>query len=53
MGGLFYMYVTDTEAADGVSSFYGVLPANFSFANWAKARWPTCSAERECQTFQR
>src|SRR6476469_2043274 len=52
MGGLFSMYVTDTEAAGGVSSFYGVLPANFCFANWAKARWPTCSVERECQLFK-
>jgi hypothetical protein len=49
IAGFFYMYVIDTEAAGGVSSFYALLPANFGIANRANGRWPNCRAERERQ----
>ncbi len=45
------MYVSDTEAAGGVSPVYTILPANFSIASWANLRWPHCSTERERQGF--
>jgi hypothetical protein len=53
MGGLFYMYVSDTEAAGGVPPVYALLPANFSIASWANGRWPNCSPERERQGISR
>ena len=53
MGGLFYMYVSDTEAAGGVSSLYAILPANVSIASWANGRWPNCSAERKRQGYSK
>jgi hypothetical protein len=47
MGGIFYLYVKDTEAEGGVSGIDNFLPASWSVSHWATKRWPRCSAERE------
>ncbi|KRQ92549.1 hypothetical protein [Bradyrhizobium valentinum] len=51
MGGIFYLYVKDTEAEGGVSGIDGVLPASWTLSHWATKRWPKCSAERERQGY--
>lgn len=51
MGGLFYLYVKDTEAEGGVSGIDGILPASWTLSHWATKRWPKCSAERQRQGY--
>lgn len=51
IGGVFYLYVKDTEAEGGTSGMDGVLPASWTLSHWATKRWPKCSAERERQGY--
>ncbi len=53
LGGLYYLYVKDTEDAGGVSAFLSWLPATLAVGIWASARWPQCSDERERQGISR
>jgi hypothetical protein len=45
-GGLFYLFVRDTEAQGGLSGIDPFLPATWVVGRWATKRWPMCAAER-------
>jgi hypothetical protein len=51
MGGIFHLYVKDTETEGGVRGIDSFLPATWSLSHWAAMRWPRCNDERERQGF--
>lgn len=51
LGGIFFLYVKDTEAEGGVSGIDAFLPASWTIFHWSKKRWPNCSAERGRQGY--
>jgi hypothetical protein len=51
MSGVFYLFVTDTEAKGGLSGLDSLMPAIWTLGAWAQQRWPLCVDERKRQGF--